>query len=73
MLGILDDELASVGLKLHEGRTKIITIDLSNSISFVETSSKLIEEFGPQKTHKYLGKYLIADASRNQVDLQHRI
>jgi hypothetical protein len=73
MLGLLDDELASVGLELHEGKTKIITSDLSNSISFVEISSKFIEVLGPQKSHKYLGKYLIADTSRNQVELQHRI
>ena len=73
ILGLLDDELASVGLELHEGKTKIITSDSSNSISFVEISSKLIEMFGPQKSHKYIGKYLMADASRNQVELQYRI
>ena len=73
MLGLLDDELASVGLELHEGKTKIITSDLSNSISFVEISSELIEVLRPQKSHKYLGKYLIADASRNQVELQYCI
>ena len=54
MLGLLDDELASVGLELHEGKTKIITSDLSNSISFVEIASKFIEVLGPQKSHKYL-------------------
>ena len=73
MLGMLDDELASVGLELHEGKTKIITSDLSNSISFVKISFKLIEMLGPQKSHKYLSKFLIADASRNQIELQHRI
>ena len=61
MLGMLGDEFASVGLELHESKTKIITIDLSNSIPEL------------QKSHKYLGKYLIADVFRNQVELQYRI
>ena len=65
MLGMLDDELVSVGLEVHEGKTKIITSDLSNSASFVEISSKLIEVLGLQKSHKYFSKSLVADTSRN--------
>ena len=73
MLGLLDDQLSSVRFELHEGKTNIITSDSSNSISFIEISSKLIEVLGPQKSHNYLGTYLIADAFRNQVELQYRI
>ena len=57
LLGLLDEELSSVGLELHEGKTKIVTSDLDNSISFVEISSKFIEVLGPQRSHKYLSQY----------------
>ena len=73
ILEMFDDELSSVGLELHEGKPSIITSDSSNSISFVGMSSKLFEMLGPQKSHKYLGKYVIADSFRNQIKLQHRI
>ena len=73
MLHLLIDQLALVGLEVHEGKTKILTSDASNSIDFVEIGGGIIEVLPFDKHHKYLGKHLIASPERASVELHHRI
>ena len=73
MLEMLIKELARNGLEVHDGKTKIITSDVHNSIDFVHVSDKLIDIVNCDKSHKYLGKFLNATSTRSHFELQHRI
>ena len=67
MLAMLMEELAHVGLEVHDGKTKIITSDIHNAIDFVNISDKLIEVLDCEKSHKYLGKFLNATSIRSYL------
>ena len=73
LANLLIDQLALVGLEVHEGKTKILTSDARNSIDFIEIGGGIIEILLLDKHHKYLGKHLIASPKRASVELHHRI
>ena len=55
MLAILIEELARVGLEVHDGKNKMITSNIHNSIDDVNISDKLIEILDCDISHTYLG------------------
>ena len=73
MLALLIEELARVGLEVHDGKTKIITSDLHNSIDYVNVADNMIEILDCDTSHKYLGKFINATSTRSTFELQHRI
>ena len=58
MLELLQDELAAVGLEMHENKTKILTSCLEHHYHFVDIGNMMIEILPSEKAHKYLGRML---------------
>ena len=74
MMGIVIEELSSVGLHLNTSKTKILTTTASTDRMFLDVGGDMIEVVHGQERHKYLGKKLPGDLStRATVDVKHRI
>ena len=73
MLALLIEELARVGLEVHNGKNKNITSDVYNSIDYVYIFVKIIKILDCNKSHNYLRKFINATSTRSTFELQHRI
>ena len=73
MLAPLIEELARVGLEVHDVKTKIITSDLQNSIDYVNISDKTVEVLHRDTPHKSFCKFINATSIRSTFELQHCI
>ena len=65
MLALFIEELARVGLQVHDGKTMIITSDFHNSIDYVNISDNIIEILDCDKSLNSLGKFINATLTRS--------
>ena len=72
MLALWIEELARVGLEIHDDKTKMITSGLQNSIDSANISGKMIEVLDCNRYHKYRGKFINETSIRSTFELQHR-
>ena len=74
MMELLHDELLAVGLRMHEGKTKILTSRDSCAQSSVNVRGMPIEILSTHASHRYLGRVLSLDAStRAETEVNNRI
>ena len=74
MLELLHDELAAVGLQMHEAKTKILTSSENGGRASLPVRGMSIEMLERSKAHRYLGKMLSLDPeSRVKAELDSRL
>ena len=74
MLEMLHDELAAVGLHMHESKTKILTSPGSCEQASVNVRGLPIEVLTHAASHRYLGRMLSFDTStRAETEVNNRI
>ena len=74
MMELLHDELLAVGLRMHEGKTKILTSRDSCAQSSVDVRGMPIAILSHDASHRYLGRMLSLDAStRAETEVNNRI
>ena len=73
MLQLLQDELASCSLEMHESNTKILSNHNDTCLDFVDIEGLLIEILLVDKAHPYLGRMLSTSLERGKIELQRRL
>jgi len=74
MMELLHDELLAVGLRMHEGKTKILTSRDSCAQSSVDVRGMPIAILSHDASHRYLGRMLSLDAStRAETEVNNRM
>ena len=74
MLELLHDELAAVGLQMHEAKTKILTSSENCGRASLPVRGMSIEILERSQAHRYLGKMLSLDPeSRVKAELDNRL
>ena len=72
MLALLKEELANIGLEMHESKTKIITSFNETNIDFIDVNGLLLEVLLDNKAHKYLGRMLSCSDARGKGEVANR-
>ena len=73
MLQLLQDELASCGLEMHESKTNILSSHNDTGLDFFDIEGLLIEIPPVDKAHRYLCRMLSTSLERDNIKLQHRL
>ena len=63
MMEILGEELSTIGLEMHESKTKILTSISEHQYHFVEVYGMMIELLPSDKAHRYLGRMVSLNSS----------
>ena len=69
MLALLKEELANIGLEMHESKTKIMTSFNETNINFIDVDGLLLEVLPDGKAHKYLGGMLSCSDARGKGEV----
>ena len=73
MMEMLGEELAAIGLSMHETKTKILTTSTNPQFQWVEIRGMMIEILQRDHCHKYLGRLLNMDPTKRiNFELQNR-
>ena len=64
MMEILDEELAAIGLRMHDVKTKILSTSSDPQCEWVDIAGMMIEILKKDCSHKYLGRILNMDGSK---------
>ena len=73
MLALLKEDLANIGLEMHESKTKIMTSFNETNIDFIDVDGLLLEVLPDGKAHKYLGRMLSCSDARGKGEVANRI
>ena len=74
MMELLGAELSTVGLEMHESKTKILTSISEHQYHFVEVNGMMIELLPSDKAHRYLGRMVSLNSStRCEVEVNNRL
>ena len=74
MMEILDEELAAIGLRMHDTKIKILTSAANPQFHWVEIRGMMIEILKRDCSRKYLGRLLSMDSSKRiGIELQNRM
>ena len=74
MMEILGEELSTIGLEMHESKTKILTSISEHQYHFVEVYGMMIELLPSDKAHRYLGRMVSLNSSiRCGVEVSNRL
>ena len=73
MLLLLKEELAKIGLDMHESKSKIMTSFNEDDLDFVDIDGLMMEILPYDKAHKYLGRMISCANSRANFEISNRI
>ena len=74
MMEMLGEELAAIGLSMHETKTRILTTSTNPQFQWVEIGGMMIEILQRDRCHKYLGRLLKMDPTKRiNFELQNRM
>ena len=69
MLQLLQHELASCGLEMHESKTSILSNHNDISLDFVDLEGLLIEVLRVDRAHRYLSRMLSTSFERGKIEI----